>query len=219
MKGLFPPYANKTLDEFQVLNPSQEEALHRIKGYINMIPDMRRTGHGLTILGPTGVGKTYLAEMVLKAAQETVYKEYVPPFDDLDEEEIANLKRRYEKKYTVESIEAGTFIGLHLTTMDKEQESERRSAAHEQIRRIETAHFVLFDDLGREHAGESGWSEHLIYNTIKFRYHRKRPFLITSNLSPDELAGRYTEGLVSVLHEKTDILIMTGNDYRCEKVS
>jgi DNA replication protein DnaC len=204
--NLFPGYADKTLEEFQTLTPSHEEALRRIQAYTSNLIEMRKAGYGLTILGPQGVGKTHLAQMVLKQAKETVYKKY-----------IASESFTLEKKYTVESIEAETYISLHqkLMDMDKREDYEEYGEVRQAIRQLETAHFVLFDDVGREHNGSSDWTAHLLYNIVKFRYHRSRPFLITSNLPLEALAERYTKSFTSVLHEKTDVITITGEDFRC----
>jgi DNA replication protein DnaC len=205
MKNLFPKYADKTLEDFQILDPSHEVALQKIKSYTASLIDMRKAGHGLTFLGPVGVGKTFLAEMVLKAAQETVYRKYGVDF---------------EEKYSIESITADSFIDLHQTTMNKDVEADRRSKAHQQIRRIKSGvDFVLFDDLGREHLGTTDWSSHLLFNMLRSRSNRRLPFLLTSNLDLTEMAERYDEGFISLLREDTDIIVLEGEDFRCKEDS
>jgi DNA replication protein DnaC len=209
MKSLFPKYADKTLEDFQILDPSHEVALQKVKNYTASLIEMRKAGHGLTFLGPVGVGKTYLAEMVLKAAQETVYQRCT-----------VNGGEEYpllDKRYLIESITADSFIGLHQATMNKDVEADQRSEAHQEIRRIESVHFVLFDDVGREHLGATDWSSHLLFNVLRYRSNRRLPFLVTSNLSLVELKERYDEGFTSLLHGDTDIIVMEGEDFRCRR--
>jgi DNA replication protein DnaC len=70
MSKLFPRYVDKSIEEFQILDPSHEVAVQRVKEYLASLADCRRYGFGLTFLGLTGVGKTFLAQMVLKSAEE-----------------------------------------------------------------------------------------------------------------------------------------------------
>jgi DNA replication protein DnaC len=218
MIGLFPDYADKNLEDFQIQDPSHEMALRTVEKYIADLRGMHRRGHGLTFLGNVGVGKTMLAEMVLKAAQATPYQSSIlrSQWAEPDEEPII-----VEKKYFVESIRADAFIQLHQDLMDisKKDEYDGYQELRKQIRRLGTMHFVLFDDVGREHVGGSGWSNHLLFNVLRSRSDQRLPFLVTSNLNLTELAERYDEGFTSLLHEKTDIIGIQGGDFRCNEDS
>jgi len=195
LNKLFPRYAGKTLDDFQVTDPSHEVALREVKTYMGAVREARAAGHGLTFLGQAGVGKTYLAEMVLKYAQE--------------------------EGFSIESIAAATYIDLHYDQMvySKHDEDEEYRT-HQHIQRIQSqTDFVLFDDVGREHSGQSEWSNHILFNALRFRSDRCLPFLVTSNLTPTALNERYTEGFLSLLREVTTVLIIEGEDFRCRKDS
>jgi DNA replication protein DnaC len=128
------------------------------------------------------------------------------------------MKYAKEEGFSIECIEVDTFIGLYQERMILEDEEARNSYEH--IRRIESkADFVLLDDVGREHVGDSGWANHIVFNTLRFRSNRKLPSIITSNLNLPGLTERYSQGLVSLLHEVTEIIMIEGEDYRCRKAN
>ena len=194
MNRLFPLYADKTLDDFQILNHSHDAATQDVKTYLAALPEALTAGYGLTFVGPTGTGKTHLAQMVLKEAQH--------------------------KGFTIESIELSTYIKLHHDRiMYAEQDNgDALDKTLTQIRRIRSkTDFVLLDDVGREYDGGSGWATQILFDTLRFRYNRKRPFLVTTNLPVDSLDERYTEGLTGLLSEVTKIILLKGDDFRAPR--
>lgn len=201
MKDVFPHYRGegKTLDDFETRdNPYLERALDVTREYIADLKAMRGRGMGLTYTGQNGVGKTHLACAVMSAAKEA--------------------------KYRIECIELDNYIKLHLemfrvnTRLAKagyDEDSMRSFELDERLRYIEfDAKFLLIDDLGREHASQSGWSSEQVFGLIKSRYNRHLPTVITTNLPFPELDARYTEGLSSFLKEATITVDMEGEDYR-----
>lgn len=69
LEKIFPFYRDKTLDDFQAETDSQIEAVSAVKQYIEALPEMRKTGTGITFVGQNGVGKTHLASVVMKEAR------------------------------------------------------------------------------------------------------------------------------------------------------
>jgi DNA replication protein DnaC len=82
-----------------------------------------------------------------------------------------------------------------------------------------SADWVLFDDVGREYPSESGWSQSEFFDTLRTRWNRGLPSLLTSNLPMADLASRYTEGLASLLMEATAVVQVDGEDYRWKKAN
>lgn len=194
MNSLFPEYQDLSLEDFQVRDPSQQEVLQTVRSYLGDLKANRVTGRGLTFMGAAGVGKTYLAEMVLKQA--------------------------HQERYTIESITVATLVQMHQKLFGKLEDDYELASVEHQIERLQyQTDFVLFDDVGREYDSGSGWASQILFNVVRDRYNRKLPFLVTTNLPLPKLEVRYTESFVSMLHGKTDIFWMQGEDYRKWKVA
>ena len=207
MKSTFGPYHGKSLNDFVVLNENQRLALKMVEAYLQDLDEARTTGRGLTIVGPNGVGKTLLGSIVLNEANH--------------------------RGYRIEAIELAIYVNLHkdqfaLTQLMKRSEDDHLVDQYVKVRQHvryiqgvskHCADWLLFDDVGREFPSQSGWSQNEFFDTLRCRWNRQLPTLLTTNLPVTELEHRYTEGLSSLLMESTDIIVMEGDDYRCRKVN
>ncbi len=52
------------------------------------------------------------------------------------------------------------------------------------------ASLLIIDDLGAEN--ETGWTKEKLYELIDFRYRDKKPLIVTTNLTPDQLREKMT---------------------------
>lgn len=198
MKSVFPQYRDKTLDDFETDdNPTLETALKVSRAYVADLKEMKGRGRGITYAGQNGVGKTHLACAVMGEAKGAGYK--------------------------IECIELSSYIDMHLEMFrvnarlrdGYEEDQERSFDLDQRLRYIKGgADFLLLDDLGREHESQSGWSNERVFDLLRFRFNRRLPTLITTNLPFPELNQRYTEGLSSFLLEATILVGVEGEDYR-----
>lgn len=207
MKQTFGPYHHKGPDDFVTLNENQRVALETVTSYLKELEDARLHGRGVLFLGPTGVGKTLLASIILNDATE--------------------------RGYRVEAIELAEYVALHKEQFSLAQLMKRTDddtfvdqyvKVHHHVRYIRgntkhCADWVLFDDVGREFPSDSGWSQGEFYDTLRFRWNRQLPTLLTTNLTMYELMARYTDGFTSLLMESSEIILIEGDDYRCRKAS
>lgn len=199
MKEVFPYYRDKTLDDFETTTESLEKAVTATRNYIIHLKEMKGQSKGITYVGQNGVGKTHLACSVMAAASDAGYR--------------------------CECIELDTYIDMYLekfglnTRISKfgyDDDGERALELDDHLRYIEMqAQFLLLDDLGRETESRSGWSNHQVFNLLRYRHNRGLVTLVTTNLPFRELDTRYTEGLASLLEEATITVVMEGDDYRC----
>jgi DNA replication protein DnaC len=168
---------------------------------LNDLESHRAKGYGVTLIGPSGVGKGFLASQILLAAQM--------------------------KGYRIEALEMASYVDLIKDRYDlrdlikngNDDVMDRYVSVNEHLRRIlgsakRCADWVLFDDIGREFPSESGWSSMQLFDTLRFRFNRGLPFLLTSNLGLSELRDRYGDGMTSFLNEATTVIFVGGEDYR-----
>jgi DNA replication protein DnaC len=198
MKEIFPLYQNKGLDDFKIIDPGLEGAVDVTRRYIADLKIMKEQGKGITFVGPSGSGKTHLACAVLSAADEAGYRcECI---------ELSTYIDMYHEKFSLSArLKAGY-----------DADYERDYDLDERLRYIERqAQFLLLDDLGRETESQSGWSNHRVFNLLRYRHNRGLTTIVTTNLPFRELDARYTEGLASLLHEATILVVVEGEDYRC----
>lgn len=74
--------------------------------------------------------------------------------------------------------------------------------------------FLLIDDLGREHAGPTGFSATVFDNLIRHRVQHRLPTLFTTNLDRAAIKKRYGDGLLSLIEGKCKIEVVDGADVR-----
>ena len=74
--------------------------------------------------------------------------------------------------------------------------------------------FLLIDDLGREHAGPTGFSATIFDNLIRYRTQHRLPTLFTTNLKQREIRERYGDALLSLVEGRCVVAIVNGDDVR-----
>jgi len=143
------------------------------------------------------------------------------------------LNKALEEGYRIEAMTVSGYIDLllersRLHDTIKSQESTEEAdddliATSHRIHEIQgwsgrkkATDWVLFDDLGREHESQSGWTQVRLHDILRDRYNRGLPSLVTSNLPAAEIARVYSDSLVSFLHEAAPIVEIQSTDHRSE---
>jgi DNA replication protein DnaC len=92
---------------------------------------------------------------------------------------------------------------------------EAQEEEWEIIDELTTAPLLVLDDLGKERVKD--WVEEILFRIIDVRYGEKRPLVITTNFSPQDLEKRYPEkgyAIVSRLAEMCTGVYLGGEDWR-----
>jgi hypothetical protein len=195
-----------TLDDYIPKNPSQVEIKEEVGDYIANLKEYRMTGVGLSFIGPSGVGKTMLASIVMNAAREAGFK--------------------------VESIRLDAYMTLHSRQMDLAPLLRFGNEIPERVVEWQEVYdhimdlrgkteFVLFDDVGGTYRADkpasgpvSPWFDDKFNELLRYRYDYARPTLITSNTPIEDWADRYSPSMASFLQEATSIIRIQGDDER-----
>ncbi len=98
-----------------------------------------------------------------------------------------------------------------LRSIEREHFS-RETTEDETLKTILEADLLILDDLGAEY--QTSFNTATVYNIINTRLNFGRPTIISSNLTSQELEGRYTERVVSRLLTQYTYLRFVGEDIR-----
>jgi DNA replication protein DnaC len=107
----------------------------------------------------------------------------------------------------------GQFVGMAslLDTIFTLKETNKEEWAAFETRLKDTGLLVI-DDLGAEY--EKGWVLTKVDAIISERYNRMRPTIITTNLTPTELAGKYAARVIDRLRSTSIFVEFTGDSLR-----
>jgi len=87
----------------------------------------------------------------------------------------------------------------------------------EVLRLIFDAELLIIDDLGTEF--QTAFTASEFFNIINMRYIKKRPVVISTNLSPQDIIDKYSDRIVSRFYGNYDFLEFLGDDIRILKLS
>ncbi|MCP4948875.1 MAG: hypothetical protein GY923_15370 [Aestuariibacter sp.] len=92
-----------------------------------------------------------------------------------------NQIKSYGKSYAG-SWEPDWFYAADIPDMNRED-----------IKKLNTNHFMVIDDLGSEYYSDKGWFISRFYNILSHRYDNMRRTIITTNLSAQDVFDRYND--------------------------
>lgn len=185
--GSVPVHRRQLLSDL-VPRRGQEEAFRLLADYVKWFPDFWRRGTGMTLVGPSGMGKTTLA----CALATTLVRE-----------------RGYIAAYST----LGGYIRMEQRLIGRQKLTDGRDAlaqeAREEIAEITEAEWILrrgaylviLDDVGKEHRTASGWAAQEFELLLRERYDSGLPTIITTNLSFDKWDAEYSQNLRSFATE------------------
>jgi len=116
-----------------------------------------------------------------------------------------------------ELIEKGRFV---IYTPIQEMISAFESAQFQKDSEVDTSIYtdsdlLIIDDLGAEF--KTPFADTVLYNVINTRINRKKPFIISTNFTPDEINDRYHDRITSRLIYETVNMPFPDVDIRIEK--
>jgi DNA replication protein DnaC len=176
--------------------------------------DGNPSGEGLTLLGPSGRGKTMLAALLARYQFRRNHRPKTPL--ELMESEALQVRfltvRGFQRKLQ-ESLECGTVL-RNAPSVD--QELLRRCADARRALEIlqREVQLLVLDDVGKEHQTSSGFIEGRLEELIRERFDLGLTTVITTNITLPDFEKVYTPSLRSYLYESSAVVLVHGDDAR-----
>lgn len=109
---------------------------------------------------------------------------------------------------------------LFVNAEDLRQASIEGAIFHEDMTLMDRAREVevlIVDDLGKDHRGQTGYSDTLFENLIRYRSANRRTTFVTTNLKPSKLMERYKASMMDVMREAMVPVAVEGTSLREDK--
>lgn len=142
----------------------------------------------LLLRGGTGLGKTFLSACIARRAAQR-------GFSVVYETAVAAFEAFETSKFHRDGPESG--------------------AAAEKCSRMLSCELMILDDLGTEMTTQ--FTQSALYTLVNTRLCAGRPTIISTNLSAEEMASRYSAQIVSRIDGEYDTLLFLGRDVRAVK--
>lgn len=166
-------------------------------------------GSGLLIYGKPGRGKTALATLTLHDmlwAGDDTYFGKVPGH--------VPTRPGYYITYS-------EFMRLYKKSWDNDEEGAQAERLVNDLfcfsaNTWERVKVLVLDDVGKEHASATGFSQHVLHDLLRSRWDKGAWTIVTTNVNPDDWGDAYGEAMGSFIVEAFTLVEMRGHDQRVE---
>lgn len=183
-------------------NESQVRALASARAVVD------GTARNLVLVGPPGVGKTHLAAAILIERTDNEWAAWERA------EDAATDRMPAQPPLPQWANVADLIVRLKMEMDAPLDDRDGRSL----VARLRSSKgYVVLDDLGRERT--SDWTGEVIYALVNARYENRLPTIVTSNLTPKELADSPYWPAISRLSADGPLVKVSGQDHRLKALS
>jgi DNA replication protein DnaC len=171
-------FANKTLVDYEVSCPGEQNALTVATDYVRNFEENRKAGRCLVFLGKVGTGKTHLGCGIARAVAQDGWGSRYTTVRDL----IRKLRASWENR------PISTVCGQSFP----ESESEV-------LRKFSNDSLLILDEVGVQSGSDLEVTQ--LTEVLDLRYRALRPTVIISNCTKDELKRYLGDRTVDLLRE------------------
>lgn len=149
-------------------------------------------GKGLMFWGTPGLGKTTLALAIIQELMLTL------SLEQFDVEEKTVLVRPC---YFITFNDVLALKGSMMDGPTDEEERLYKGILGECSNDAYNVRVLIIDDIGKEHAGLTGWQKNMLHHVLRTRFNSGLPTIITTNVERKNWAGLYGDATESFVNE------------------
>lgn len=188
--GVPKKFHHSTLEDFEV--DDDPESLGSVKSffaeYLKDLPKVFEENRGILLFGSNGVGKTFLASLVVKEA--------------------------YMCRYTARRSTFVEYMTAYTRMWNPSSSSEKDALEEELYQKYKAVEFLVLEELGKE--VDSKAAAPILEDLLRYREDRGLVTIICTNLKTKIILERYGDSVFSLMKGNMTPILIEGKDKREE---
>lgn len=172
LMGVPKKYTSKTMKDFKDYGSSD---LAKVKsfcsGYIKHLQENLDDNRGIFFFGSNGVGKSFLACIILKEV--------------------------YRHRYSCRRVTFSSYISQYTEAWSVRDKAEKDVLEHDFYEKYKGVEFLVLEEVGKEI--DTKVSAPILEDLLRYREEHSLTTIICSNITPKELEEKYGASIVSII--------------------
>ncbi len=189
LMGVPQKFHSSTIEDFCTYNIKDLEWVkHFMQDYLSKLPKVFSENHGLMLFGSNGVGKTFIACMIVKEA--------------------------YRHRYTARRVTFVDYINAYTKAWGAKSPDEKELLEQEFYNNYKATEFFVIEEIGKEI--DSKVSAPILEDCLRYREDKGLVTVICTNLNTPVIKERYGESVMSLMKGNMTPIRIESKDRRKE---
>lgn len=186
-RGVPKALHNCTIDDLHGYgDKDREKVIDYVYDYIRNIPENFESNHGILLYGSNGVGKSFIASLIVKYA--------------------------YIFRYTSKRCTFVDYINEYTRMWGCKNPQEKEELEELFYRNFKAVEFLCLEEIGKEL--DTKLSPTVLEDLLRYREERGLVTIICTNLNPKDLKDKYGNSIMSLLKGNCTPVKLVGADNR-----
>lgn len=184
--GVPREFVHKSLKDFKCYDKNMTKVRDFVKDYLLHLPRAYARNSGILFCGSNGVGKSFLASLIVKEA--------------------------YKERFTARRVDFTTYLKIYTSVWSAKREIEKADLEENLYTYYKAVHFLVLEEIGKEI--DSKIATPILEDLLRYREENGLPTIICTNLSLSNIHKKYGESVYSLLNGNTVPVVIEGLDMR-----